>query len=362
MPEKINFYALDPQQKIMMLEMVVGRGKCTDVSSGMCGEIFIFDQGASVVPRYICAKVPRLLDGVVQVDIAQRFLSEMKRQLSFYHHAFVHWAFDFNSILGVPVALFRYWGSDLEKLIRAGNSSVVEKLSVMIYMLEGLRHCYAKGLIAHQDLKPQNIFLRDIRPDFRGLPEFDVYKFPMIADFGLSNAFLDSGVYEGSRPYMAPEQWQRTELSQATDIFALGVIFYQLLTGGLHPIGINLADFWPNPKPGNSKKWTKSDVWKKWACEGAKIEKTDVGDQIYPQVISLIRQMLSSDARDRPDIMAVACELLLLLERIHHESHDQVELLIEYFRNQTSHDPLETAWPYLANRWKCFEAEFGGRA
>lgn len=263
-----DFYSLDPELKILMLEGIVGRGKCINLLCGMCGEIYIFDQGEVVTPRYVCAKVPKLLDNTAPVDIAKRFVTEMERQLSFYHHMFVHWAFDFESVMEVPVALFRYWGGDLDNLIRTGESSIVEKLSLMIYILEGLRHCQGKGLVAHQDLKPQNIFLRDVRPNYLDLPELDIYKFPMIADFGLSNAFMDSGIYDGSRPYMAPEQWKKTELSQGTDIFALGVIFYQLLTGGYHPVGIKLDEHWPNPAPGNSKKWTKSDPWKKWACEG----------------------------------------------------------------------------------------------
>lgn len=311
------------------------------------------------MPRYVCAKIPKLLGNTSPKDISQRFVVEMEKQLSFYHHTFVHWAFDLKSILGVPVALFRYWGSDLGKLIQNGQSSIVEKLSMMIYILEGLRHCQNKGLVAHQDLKPQNIFLRDIKPNYPQLPDLDIYKFPMIADFGLSNAFLESGVYDGSRPYMAPEQWKKTELSQATDIFALGVIFYELLTGGYHPVGIKLADHWPVPKPGNPGKWTRADVWKKWACEGSKIEEIDAAAQVSPKAISLIRQMLSSDACDRPDVGVVVNIIMDMLGQIHHESHKQVNFLINYFGKQASSESLEAAWPYLANRWKWFKGNFG---
>ena len=358
MTENIDFYALDPQLKRLMLEGVIGRGKIIEVSSGMCGEIYIFDQGEVVTPRYVCAQVPKPLDSTAKRDIAQRFLAEMEKQLSFYHHIFVHWAFDFESIMGVPVALFRYWGCDLDKLIKVGRLSIVETLSMMIYILDGLRHCQAKGLVAHHDLKPQNIFLRNIKPNYPDLPELDIYKFPMIADFGLSNAFMESGIYGGSRPYMAPEQWQETKLSQATDIFALGVIFYQLLTNGYHPVGIKLAEHWPNPKEGNSKKWTRPDVWRKWACEGAKIKDISASTKIPPQAIDLIGQMLSSEACDRPDIGVVVSKILDLLEQIHIESHKQVGFLINHFNKQASHESLEAAWPHLSNRWQWFKAEF----
>lgn len=310
MSEKVDFYSLEPNSKILALEGILDRGQCIDVSGGMCGEIYIFDQGEVVVPRYFCAKIPKLLASASPSEVAQRFVAEMEKQLRFYHHMFVHWAFDFDSVLGAPVALFRYWGNDLDRLIREGRSSIVEKISIMIYVLEGLKHCQTKGLVAHQDLKPQNIFLRNIKQNYPNLPELDIYNFPMIADFGLSNAFLESGFYEGSRPYMSPEQWQMKELSYATDTFALGVIFYQLLTNGNHPIGIKLAEYWPNPKAGNSRRWTRPDVWRRWACEGAKIEEVDAAAEIPPEAISLVKQMLSSDAQDRPNTEVVSNRLL----------------------------------------------------
>lgn len=74
---EINFYSLEPQHKIMMLEAIVGRGKCVDISSGMCGEIYIFDQGENVIPRYVCAKVPKPLPSCTLVETAQRFVNEM---------------------------------------------------------------------------------------------------------------------------------------------------------------------------------------------------------------------------------------------------------------------------------------------
>ncbi len=69
----MDFYSLEPQQKIMILEGVIGRGKCIDMSFGMCGEIY---QGEVVTSRYVCAKVPKLLANTAPADIAQRFVAE----------------------------------------------------------------------------------------------------------------------------------------------------------------------------------------------------------------------------------------------------------------------------------------------
>jgi hypothetical protein len=121
---EVNFYSLDEPMKKMMLETSLkNKGKCVSLTSGMCGEIYIFDQGKSVIPRFVCAKIPKKLANCSSEETAKRFVSELRKQLTFYHHMFVHWAFDFKEVMGVPVALFRYWGNDVDKLLKQGGVS-----------------------------------------------------------------------------------------------------------------------------------------------------------------------------------------------------------------------------------------------
>jgi serine/threonine protein kinase len=353
----INFYSLDQQDRRMMLESAIGDGgKCTSVTSGMCGEIYVFGLGANVKPSTFCAKVPKQLASCSAEDTATRFVRELEKQLSFYHHMFVHWAFDFKEVMGVPVALFRYWGSDLDQLLKSSGTSEIQKLSIMVYICSGLKHCYKKGLIAHQDLKPANIFLRDIKEQFGNLPDLDIYNFAIVADFGLSNASTDSGIFDGTRPYMAPEQWDKTELSAYTDVFALGVILYELMTDGYHPVGIRLQDFWPQPKNGNTKKWTKQKDWIKWKNGGCKIECPDA--QLDPELLSLAKCMISVDPKGRPSIDEVIESLLKLIQARCQESYTQVKFLINYFNKQASSESLDKKWPYLSEVWKGFKARF----
>lgn len=357
--DKIDFHALNESERKMMLEAALGnKGKCVEISGGMCGEIYKFDQGANVSPRYVCAKIPKPLNNCSKQIVAKRFVNELKLQLSFYHHMFVHWAFDFTEVLGVPVALFRYWENDLDNLICNFEISDVQKLSIMVYICAGLRHCYNNGLVAHQDLKPANIFLRDIKGRFPGLPDLDIYNFALVADFGLANASVDSGVFAGSRPYMAPEQWEESDLSPSTDVFALGVILYELMTSGYHPVGIKLRDFWPQPLNGNGKKWTRPNPWRKWATQidGCCIEPPV---PIDPVVLSLIQAMLSVDPAARPTIDEVTNSLLRLVRSHCEKSYNQIEFLLSYFDNQISTESLEKKWPYLADKWNSFEAKFG---
>lgn len=356
--EQIDFHTLDDAQKKFMLEVALGnKGTCVSVSEGMCGEIYVFDQGENVSPRYVCAKIPKPLTNVSIQETNKRFVNELKNQLSYNHQMFVHWAFDFTEVIGNPVALFRYWGGDLERAIRKSEiSSVTEKLSIMVYVCSGLSHCYERGLIAHQDLKPANIFLREVKSEFCGLPDLDIYNLALIADFGLANAFRDSSVFGGSRPYMAPEQWSESELSPKTDVFALGVIIYELMSGGFHPVGIKLNDYWPRPVEGNSKKWTKADAWKKWATT-ASITFEGI-PPIEPEVQSLIHDMLSVDAANRPSIEEVKISLLDIIKRKSQESFVQLEFLVNHFEQMASTEPLKDRWPSLWERWRQFQTKF----
>lgn len=353
-----NFYALDENERKMMLEVCLGKnGTVTNKNNGQCSEIYILDQGKHVIPRYICAKVPKLSNNCNEKEAGIRFIAELKKQLSFYHHNFVHWAFDFKVVMGAPVALFRYWGSDLDKLIKNSDASRIQKLSIMVYICSGLQHCYSNGLIAHQDLKPANIFLRDIRKDFSVLPNFDIYLFPLIADFGLANAFKDSNVFDGARPYMAPEQWNKSELSMKTDVFSLGVIFFELMTNGYHPAGIKIRNFWPQPAAGNSNKWTRPDNWRKWSFQEVKID-TNLLGSIDTISMTLIKEMLSTCPENRPQINDVLARILSLIKTESLDSYNQIHMLLTYFNNQVSTEPLEEQWPYLFDTWNKFKSKF----
>lgn len=358
---KIVFHDLNEEQKKFILEAALGnKGKCISVSGGMCGEVYVFDQGKNVSPRYVCAKTPKPLTNTPTKETNNRFVNELKKQLSYNHQMFVHWAFDFTEVLGNPVALFRYWGNDLEKLIQKSELvSTTQKLSIIIYVCSGLSHCYKSGLVAHQDLKPANIFLRDVKGEFRDLPDLDIYNLALIADFGLANAFQESSFFGGSRPYMAPEQWSESKLSPKTDVFALGVILYELMSGGFHPAGIKLSDYWPRPLDGNTNKWTKADPWKKWA-KTASIN-SEGAPQMQPELLSLVLSMLSVEATDRPSIEEVRTSLLDIIKNASQASFEQLAFLVNHFEKNASKEPLKDRWPYLWKRWVNFEEKFEKR-
>ncbi|WJD67836.1 protein kinase [Pseudomonas asiatica] len=350
------FYDLDDDEQKLMLEVALGnRGVVVSRLNGMCGDIFIFDQGERVVPRYVCAKVPRKHRTASIEEVNKRFVEELALQLRFSQHSLVHWCFDLREVLGAPVAMFRYWDGDLRSYM--SGSSDITKLSLIAYCCTGLIHCYARGLVAHQDLKPANIFVRDLRKDMCELPALDVYQITLIADFGLANACIKvPAVFDGSRPYMAPEQWNKSPLSEKTDVFALGIILHELMTNGFHPAGVRSEEVWPLAAPGHSTKWTRPESWKKWISGNCPL-KAPV--ELSEDVKRLIESTLSIDPASRPGMEKLRDLILELIKSRCEQAHFQLETLIKYYDLNASKGSLEEEWPYLATVWKRFQNRFG---
>lgn len=347
----LSFYELDLEKQKYFLELSFPkRGKCIAETGGLCGQIFIFDQGINVFPKFVCAKIAKPLRGETKEETSKRFLQELEAQLSFYQNMYVHWIIDIDTVYDVPVAWFRYWDNDLLEIIKADESSLITKLSILIYLCTGLEHCYAQGLTAHQDLKPANIFIRDFSKNIKDLPNFDIYKIAMVADFGLADASQKIGLFDGARPYKSPEQWSEKQLTSKSDVFSLGVIFYELLSGGYHPVGIKLNEHWPEPTRSNSKKWTRDVAWKKWIKEGATIEHKD--NDINKDVKELIIKMLSIDVELRPKINEVIASLIFEVKALHKDSYKNLILQLEDFQNEPCQTSLEVKWPYLNKKWE----------
>jgi serine/threonine protein kinase len=109
-----------------------------------------------------------------------------------------------------------------ERLRRDGALSANDVLAIARQVCAGLEHAHANGLV-HRDLKPGNLIERD-----DGTVK--------IADFGIARPvegteLTETGTIVGTAAYLAPEQAEAGRLTPATDLFALGVVLYELLTG-----------------------------------------------------------------------------------------------------------------------------------
>ncbi len=154
--------------------------------------------------------------------LAQRFVREAQLAAALDHPNIVT-LFDFFEYDGVPYIAMEYVnGGSLRSLV--GTLDLPQVLGVLEGALAGLAHAERRG-IAHRDLKPENLLVTR-----RGNVK--------IADFGIARAYnalsqrlTVTGKAMGTPVYMAPEQAMDEPIGPQTDLYALGVIVYELLAG-----------------------------------------------------------------------------------------------------------------------------------
>src|SRR5437867_3657368 len=116
-------------------------------------------------------------------------------------------------------------GVDLKNLIvQRGKLPAQEAVAIIRQVCQGLETAHAAGVV-HRDLKPQNIM---VQKDGHAL----VMDFG-IAHSGQSKGVTQTGAFVGTPEYMSPEQARTEEVDARSDIFSLGLIFYEMLTGKL---------------------------------------------------------------------------------------------------------------------------------
>lgn len=134
-------------------------------------------------------------------------------------------------------------GRSLEETLRQdGPLSVARTIHILRQITDSLAEAHAKGIV-HRDLKPDNIFLTQVGsdPDFVKVLDFGVAKLRE-AD-KRQGTVTQAGTIFGTPRYMAPEQCRSMAVDHRADIYALGVIAYEMLTGkppfdAENPLGI----------------------------------------------------------------------------------------------------------------------------
>ncbi len=174
-----------------------------------------------VLKRRVAIKV--MSDAFAQNDdLRERFLREAQAAGSLQHPNVIT-IYDFGDVDGHPyIAMEFVEGQDVAELIaHQVPLSVVDKLDLAIGVLQGLAYAHKRGIV-HRDIKPANI-----RVDDEGKAR--------IMDFGVahlaSSNMTKSGVMLGTPSYMAPEQIVGGKVGPQTDIFSVGAVLYELLTG-----------------------------------------------------------------------------------------------------------------------------------
>jgi tRNA A-37 threonylcarbamoyl transferase component Bud32 len=180
--------------------------------------------------RLVALKIVQSPRGDTDPVFAERFAREARAMAKLDHPNIVT-IHESGEAGGLPFLVMEYVdGITLREAMANGVLTAVEALAVIPQVCDALEYAHASGVV-HRDIKPENILL-----DQTGRVK--------IADFGLAKLADPKNVTltrtqqaMGTPHYMAPEQWERpTEVDHRADIYALGVVLYELLTGEL-PLG-----------------------------------------------------------------------------------------------------------------------------
>ncbi len=162
-------------------------------------------------------------------EMLARFYEEGRKTASFKHPNIVT-IFELGDHNGVPFIVMELVdGSPLDKLIGSGEQlPIVDRLRIVEELCSALAYAHRSNVI-HRDVKPANIY---VQPDGRvKLLDFGIARLEDKKNQDLS--ITRPGRIIGTLPYMAPERLRDKPLDRRSDIFAAGVVLYQLLAGEL---------------------------------------------------------------------------------------------------------------------------------
>lgn len=153
----------------------------------------------------------------------KRFEREAKAQARFMHPNIVQ-VFDYGEHDGAPYLVMAYLPGGTLKAKTGTPLKYWEATGILAPIADALDYAHRRDVL-HRDVKPSNILMGE---------EGD----PMLTDFGIAKllgeveeaTLTGTGLGVGTPQYMAPEQWEGKPVSQ-TDIYSLGVVFYELVTG-----------------------------------------------------------------------------------------------------------------------------------
>jgi serine/threonine protein kinase/tetratricopeptide (TPR) repeat protein/TolB-like protein len=180
--------------------------------------------------RTVAIKVVR--EGAIgQVDALKRFKQELVLASKISHKNILR-IHDMGEVAGVRFISMAYiQGKDLQHIIKENPKMPLERvLKFSQQIAEALAAAHAEGVV-HRDLKPQNLLIGNDDQVF-------------VCDFGLAKSFEESaigmtrtGAFLGTPRYMSPEQVEGKPADQRADLYAFGLILYEMCTGDVPFVG-----------------------------------------------------------------------------------------------------------------------------
>ncbi len=202
-----------------MQQQQLGKYKFEQFLGG--GMSHVYKARDTLINRIVVVKI--LTDsGMHDEDTKKRFLREAQTAGAISHENIIR-VYDFGEHEGRPYMVMEYLqGNDLRASIqKAQLPGVLEKLRVLVQLARGMKHIHGLGII-HRDLKPDNVFMSDSGE-------------VKLMDFGIAKtkdlSITRTGYTLGTPYYMAPEQVMSKDVGDRADIYAYGIVMFELFTG-----------------------------------------------------------------------------------------------------------------------------------
>ena len=187
------------------------------ISSGMNTDVFAVWHHKLLAPL-ICKRLKR--SAASDSKYQQLFFQEAEALGAMNHPGIVR-LFEFNAKGELPYLLLEHIGERTlrDELQENGAFPAPRSVRIVQHVAAAVAHVHSKGFL-HRDLKPSNIILRNNRP--------------VLIDFGVVWKIEPERTppdRSGTPQYLSPEQIRREKLSPATDVYGLGMLLFELLTG-----------------------------------------------------------------------------------------------------------------------------------
>jgi eukaryotic-like serine/threonine-protein kinase len=265
--------------------IVGGRYRITGIlGEGGMGRVYTAEQQMGTTVRKVAVKT-LLAQHAKDPQVLARFMRECGTVAELEHPNTIK-VYDFGQTDSgeLYIAMELLNGTSLEDALAKSGPMAPERVDrILAHVCGSLQEAHDKGIV-HRDLKPANIFLT------RRAGEEDYVK---VLDFGIAKRaerpdskeqkLTQQGTVLGTPPYMSPEQFRGQELDARSDIYSLGVVVYEMLTGRL-PFD---AD--------NPWAWATQHL----TAQPTPFEVTPIGAQIPPKMKAAILRALEKDKAKR---------------------------------------------------------------